>query len=239
VLTLGLLWLQGGPLDPAHPSVRLDVARYWMSFIVPLVLTAACVLVIGVRRSRCSALVVVGAAAGLLVVGAIVPMVRFATSYPGFAPNGGAAMAELRDHLAATDAPVARIWSDWGTQRVLPTYQVGPFGDPRWEASGFRSLNRLLREPEVPSARYPQPGEHVVINSADGRTCWHCRRALGPAEEAFGPFPLPGWEPVFTSSEGNLTLYLLGPSSEWPAPSRGQAGIEPDPATDLDEATEQ
>ena len=95
---------------------------------------------------------------------------RFATSYPGFAPNGGDAMVELRAHLASRGGELAgaRVWADWGTQRVLPAYQTSPFGDPRWEAGSFRSLNRLVRFPPTSAAEYPQPGEYVVIYSARG-----------------------------------------------------------------------
>jgi hypothetical protein len=143
--------------------------------------------------------------------------VRFAASYPGFAPNGGDAMAELRGHLAATGGmPDQRVWADWGTQRVLPVYQAGPFGDPRWEARSFRALNRMLRIPPDSPSDVPQPGDYVVLYSTQDRTCWHCRRAFRYVDEAFGPMPGPGWEQLFTSSTGTLSLYRLGPSVVWP-----------------------
>ena len=223
LLALGLLWVQGGPLDPGHPTLRLDVERYWLSFIVPLMLAAVGTMVIVVRSSRGAWRVGAAVAGGLLALGVLVPAARFATSYPGFAPNGGDAMVELRAHLASQGGELAdaRVWADWGTQRVLPAYQTGPFGDPRWEAGSFRSLNRLVRFPPTSAAEYPQPGEYVVIYSAEDRTCWHCRRALQPVDQAFGPLPGPGWEELFTTSEGNLTLYRLGPSVSWPIPARG------------------
>ena len=219
MLALGLLWAQGGPLDPGHPSVRLDVARYWLSFIVPLMLAAAGTLVIVVRRSRGGWQVASAAAGTVLALSIMVPAIRFSVTYPGFSPNGGRAMAELRDHLTATGGvPQDRIWADWGTQRVLPTYQRGPFGDLRWSAQRFRSLNRLLREDERSVSRsvYPGPGDYVVLYSTQDRTCWHCRRALEPVEEAFGPMPASGWELLFTASSGNLALYRLGERAQWP-----------------------
>ncbi len=99
MLTVALLWIQGGALDPGHPSVRLDVARYWLSFIVPLMLAAVGTMAIVIRSSRGAwrGGAVLGGA--LLALGVLVPAVRFATTYPGFAPNGGDAMVELRDHL--------------------------------------------------------------------------------------------------------------------------------------------
>jgi hypothetical protein len=227
MLTVALLWVQGGSLDPGHPSVRLDVARYWLSFIIPLLLAAVGTMAIVIRSSRGAWRVGAGVAGVLLALGVMVPAVRFATSYPGFAPNGGDAMVELRAHLAAEGGEMAgaRVWADWGTQRVLPAYQNGPFGDPLWEARSFRSLNRLLKLRPTSAAEYPQPGEYVVIYSAEDRTCWHCRRALRPVDKAFGPLPGPGWEELFTSSAGNLTLYRLGPTVVWPmlAPSDAPA----------------
>ncbi len=217
-LTLLLLWAQGGPLSPEHPSVRLDVARYWLSFIIPLMLCAVGVVVIVVRRTLGEVRLAAVAVGTVLLAGVLVPAVRFATTYPGLAPNGGDAMAELRDELTRTGGmPEERVWSDWGTQRILPVYKVGPFGDPRWDAYQIRSLNRLLRQPPERQRGYPRPGSYVVLYSAEDRTCWHCRRALEPVEAAFGPFPGDGWEELFTSSTGNLTLYRLGPEVQWPA----------------------
>ncbi len=219
MLTVAFLWLQGGPLDPAHPSVRLDVARYWLSFIVPLMLAAVGTMVILVRTARGRRRWAAIAASAVLAAGVTVPAAQFATTYPGFAPNGGDALVELRAYLAGSGgSPEARVWGDWGTQRVLPAYQRGPFGDLRWEAGSFRSLNRLMRFPPDAAADYPQPGEYVVIYSAEDRTCWHCRRALQPVASAFGPFPGFDWELLFTSSTGVLSLYRLGPDSAWPIP---------------------
>lgn len=217
ILAFGLLWAQGGPLDPGHPSVRLDVARYWLSFIVPLMLAAVGAVVILIRRSSGNVRLGATAVGLLLTLGILVPSVRFMTTYPGFWPNGGDAMAQLRDELTETGGmPDAVIWADWGTQRVLPTYQVGPFGASAWEARNFKSLNHLfVTRPDSPDG-YPQPGSYVVVYSAEDRTCWHCRRALRPVEEAFGPFPGPGWTEVFRSETGNLTLYRLGLGVEWP-----------------------
>ena len=137
--------------------MRLDVARYWLSFIVPLMLAAVGTMVIVIRSSRGAWRVAAAVAGALLALGVVVPGVRFATSYPGFAPNGGDAMVELRAHLASQGGELAdaRVWADWGTQRVLPAYQTGPFGDPRWEAGSFRSLNRLVRFPPDLGGRVP------------------------------------------------------------------------------------
>jgi hypothetical protein len=73
-----------------------------------------------------------------------------------------------------------------------------------------------------------------VIYSAEDRTCWHCRRALQPVDQAFGPLPGAGWEELFTSSAGNLTLYRLGPTAVWPVPA-ARSGVPGDPGTPGDE----
>ena len=228
MLTASLLWLQGGTLAPERPSVRLDVDRYWLSFIVPLMLVAVGTVVIVVGRSRGGWRVAAAAAAALLAVGVIVPAARSATSYPGFAPNGGDAMSELRTYLAGSDeAAGARIWSDWGTQRILPVYRRDPFGELQWRAGRFRSLNRLVDEPPARRAGYPQPGDLVVVYSPTDKTCFHCRRALAPVAAEFGPFPGPGWIELFTSGADNLTLYRLGPTVVWPGSRDVPSAPEP------------
>ena len=222
MLTVALLWLQGGPLDPGHPSVRLDVARYWLSFIVPLMLAAVGTMAIVIRSSRGAWRVGAAVAGGVLALGVVVPAVRFATSYPGFAPNGGDAMVELRAHLASQGGELAdaRVWADWGTQRVLPAYQTGPFGDPRWEAGSFRSLNRLVRFPPTSTSEYPQPGEFVVIYSAEDRTCWHCRRALQPVDAGVRPPARPGLGGAVHLLGGQPHALPAGPFSEVADPDR-------------------
>ncbi len=217
MLTLLLLWAQGGPLSPEHPSVRLDVARYWLSFIIPLMLCAVGVVVIVVRRTLGEVRVAALALGGAALIGMLVPAARFAATYPGFAPNGGDAMSELRDELTDTGGmPAQRVWADWATQRILHVYEVGPFGDPRWEAFRIRSLSYLLRNPPARARGYPRPGDYVLLYSVDDRTCWHCRRALKPVEAAFGPFPAEGWQEAYASTAGNLVLYRLGPDVQWP-----------------------
>ena len=114
MLTIGFLWIQGGPLDPGHPSVRLDVARYWLSFIVPLMLAAVGTMVIVIRGSRGLVRVGAVAAGGLLALGVTVPAVRFAASYPGFAPNGG-----TRWSTCAPISPPGRpSWQTRGSGRI-------------------------------------------------------------------------------------------------------------------------
>lgn len=235
-LTLVLLWAQGGALNPAHPSVRLDVARYWMSFLVPLMLVAAGTGVILLRRTWGGRRVLVAGLAGVLAVGVLGSTVRFATEYEGFAANGGDALGRMRAYLSRSGGvPQGSIWADWGTQRLLEAYESDPFGGPAWSAGDERSLSRLLRVRPADPAQYPQPGDLVVVHSPDDRTCWHCRRALRPVEAAFGPFPAAGWEELMRTPTGNLVLYRLGPDVRWPVAARPAPSGSPDPEDESDD----
>ena len=75
-----------------------------------------------------------------------------------------------------------------------------------------------------------------MIYSAEDRTCWHCRRALQPVEQAFGPLPGPGWEELFTSSDGQPHPVPAGPVVSWPIPAgvprRHRAGVPGDGSSD-------
>ena len=216
-LALGLFWLQGGPIDPAHPSVRLDVLRYSISFIVPLMLAAVGTVVILVHRTRGIWRGAVAAGGPLLALGTLSSAYQYATSYPALAPNGGLAMSELRTHLSTTGGLSGhQVWSDWATRRILTVYRSGPLGGPRWDASQLSSLNGLHRDPPTSQRGYPQPDDFVVLYSTSDQTCRWCRGALKKAERYFGDFPQAGWEMEFRSSTGNLTLYRLGPGTVWP-----------------------
>jgi hypothetical protein len=134
-------------------------------------------------------------------------------------------MAQLRTHLAESGGlPDSTVWADWGTNRIVPIYQTGPFGDRRWQAEDFRAINRLARFDPATWKAYPKPGDAVVVYSPEDRTCWHCRRAGRDAQALFGAFPQAGWIEEFRSSDDNLILYRLGPTAVWPrsvAPAAG------------------
>ena len=214
---LGLLWLAGGAVRPATPSIRLDIVRYNLAYAVPLSLTAVCVLALGILSLRGwrRASVVLGAAA--LALASVIPTARFAATFEGLAPNGGDALREMGTFLESyPDLDTVRIWSDWATQRVIPVYSVGPFGGVRWEAKNVRSLNRLLRTPAQPPRRQPRAGDLVVLYSQDDQTCYHCHEALAEVEAVYGRLPLAGWQEVFRSSTGNLVVYRVPEDASWP-----------------------
>jgi hypothetical protein len=206
-----LLWMLGGALRPAAPSIRLDIVRYNLAYAVPLALTGACVLAIRILAGRGWRRAAVALVAAALALGTVVPTARFVRSFEGLAPNGGDSLREMGDFLAGyPELQSVRIWSDWATQRLIPIYSVGPFGgDARWEAGNVRSLNRLLRDPAPPARRFPRAGDLVVLYSQDDQTCYHCHEALAEVEAALGQLPMSNWQQVFRSRAGNLTVYRL------------------------------
>lgn len=109
-----------------------------------------------------------------------------------------------------------QVWSDWATRRILGVYRLGPFGEPRWDAGQFASLNDLYEDPPTSPSGYPQPGDYVVLYSNSDQTCRWCRDAIRDVKEVFGALPQDEWEVAYTSSTGNLTLYRLGPDAVWP-----------------------
>jgi hypothetical protein len=231
---LALLWLLGGVLRPEAPSIRLDIIRYNLAYAVPLVVTAVCVVALALVALRGWRRGAVAAGAVLLAMASLVPSLRFMATFEGLAPNGGRAMRAMGDYLESYPGLAkVRIWADWGTQRIIPVYSRGPFGDPRWEARGFRSLNRLLREPAVRPRRLPAAGDLVVVYSQDDQTCYHCNQALEDVEQSYGRLPLAGWEEVFRAPEGNLVVYRLPEGYVWPfttpvLPGAGDAEAEAD-----------
>lgn len=212
-----ILLLAGGFLRPSAPLIRLDIIRYNLAYLVPLSLTGFCVIGVAVIRTRgwkrLSASVVAAVLAGCVIV----PAIRFVNRFEGLAPNGGNALRELGDYLATQpDIGQVSIWSDWGTQRLVPVYSVGIFGEPKFIAGNYRSLNRLLREPAVSPRKYPRGGDMVVVYSKGDQTCYHCAQALVGIESVYGALPLPGWQQVFVSSAGNLRAYRLPADYAWP-----------------------
>ena len=224
VSVLALLWLAGGALRPATPSLRLDIVRYNLAYAVPLALTAVCVVAILLLRASGVRRLAVAVAAALLALGSLIPSARFAASFEGLAPNGGNALREMDGFLSEQPGlSQTRIWSDWGTARLAEVYARGPFGGEHWEPRAFRSLNRLLREPAVPTERLPAGGDLVVVYSADDQTCYHCHQAMAQVQAAFGSFPRPGWQELFHSSTGNLVVYRLPDGYVWPSPTPADA----------------
>jgi hypothetical protein len=207
--------LAAGGLDPAHPRGRLDIARYWIPFVPPASLVVAGMVALAaswlVRRLADgeggrwpSQVVRTGTAALLAVAVCAVPVaqgVRYATSSTAFAPNGGDALEELRTYLDSRDFEGRRIWTDWETARILPAYQREPFGgDKVWKATP-KSITGARAKPAT--------GDHVLLFRPNSDTCSFCLNALRPWTIKNPDGPPASWQPVFTSSTGNLVLYRV------------------------------
>ena len=132
-------------LDPSKPRGRLTVARYWIQYFPSIALiigglTALAAWALarrlggaaGVRRRAVAAVVALAVVGYPVVVG-----VNYLMTYPAFAPNGGAALEQLRDELRGTGFDAPTVWTDWETKRLLPAYQRGFFGgDKVWTGPG-------------------------------------------------------------------------------------------------------
>ena len=143
-------------------------------------------------------------------------------------------MVELRAHLASQGGELAdaRVWADWGTQRVLPAYQTSPFGDPRWEAGSFRSLNRLVRFPPSSAAEYPQPGDYVADLQRRGPHVLALPAGVAAGRSGVRPPARPGLGGAVHLLGGQPHALPAGPVSEVADPDRATP-----PATDAtDEA---
>ena len=210
ILVYGLTVLAGGALDPAHPRGKLDIARYWIPFVpATSLVVAGVVAVVGgwvARRllSSESRPVVKALPAALLAVlvciGPVVSGVDYARTNDAFAPNGGAALEELRDHLRGKDLRPGVLWTDWETRRIIPPYQRDLFGGkPVWRGT-TKSLT---------GAGAPAPGDYVLIFTKGSNTCPFCTTALKPwRDKNSGALPAT-WTTDFVSDEGNLTLYRV------------------------------
>jgi hypothetical protein len=212
----------GGLLDPQHPKGKLDIIRYWIQYFPAMYLTVGAVVALlggwlarrwmdargdakstssvrGQRRARRGARSTLPAV--LLAVVAAAGPVTFVSGYaydqPAFAPNGGEALDELRDHLRGQK--VGEVWTDWETKRILPAYQRDFFGG----AKAWSGTPMSLTGPGEPG-----PGDLVLLYSARSLTCGHCRTALEPWLTAH-PNPPSGWQVLYQTREDNLTLYRV------------------------------
>jgi hypothetical protein len=182
-----LLTLQAGVLDPQHPSVRVDVPRYWLAFLPGLTISAVALCAAAASRLKLPAWL--GAAVLTAVV--VVPGVRFATTEPTLYPNSGRLPYEVVRQL-----PVGPpVFTDGRTLRILPVYR----GDT---AVDFRDFTRR-------SEGRPQSGQYVLIFSDTDETCEFCKLDYDLWKAAGNSLPLAEYRLVWESVDGKARLYQV------------------------------
>lgn len=183
VLPMVLLMLQAGVLDPAHPSVRVDVPRYWLAFTPGL--TIAAVALLGWLSARLGWPRLIGpvALAALMVaVG-----VRYATTEPTFRPNAGDLPYEVAEQLPGGSV----VWTDGRTLRILPVYAE--------DDVQFRDFT--LR------GAAPQPGEYVLVFSDTDTTCEFCKLDYDLWLDTNRRLPVNDYRLVWSAEDGRARLY--------------------------------
>ena len=182
-----LLMLQAGVLDPQHPSVRVDVPRYWLAFLPGLTIAAVALCAAAASRVRLPAWLGAAALAALVVV----PGVRFAKTEPTFHPNSGGLPYEVVENL-----PVGpQVYTDGRTLRILPVYR----GDL---AVDFRDFTRR-------SEGSPQSGQYVLIFSDTDETCEFCKLDYDLWKAEGNSLPLADYRLVWESADGKARLYQV------------------------------
>jgi len=188
VLPALLLTLQAGVLDPQHPSVRVDVPRYWLAFLPGLTIAAVALCAALAGRLRWPGWI----GAALLAALVLVPGVRFATTEPTLWPNSGDLPNQVVRVLPA-DAPV---YTDGRTIRILPVYL----------ASAGRSAD--LRD-FTSRGQTPPPGAYVLIFSDTDDTCEFCKLDYDLWQAQGNRLPLERYRLVWESPDGKARLYRV------------------------------
>ncbi|MCW2918511.1 MAG: hypothetical protein JWN52_6579 [Actinomycetia bacterium] len=215
-----LLWvplsLLGGVLDPAKPSLRLQLIRYWFPIFPAFVLgglgliwLAAGFLSARALRGRSAESRVgrVSLAAVPVVALLAVSLVTAGTAARGWwaGPStrvgGGTQLEAFRTWMSEHDNGSQTLWTERHTALDLGIYRNGPFGGIAWHQ-------------QVKVARHtgelPAPGDLVLFfDTEKGQVCEHCRTG---ARELWSnpPRPRPGWQQVYATRDGVVRVYSVG-----------------------------
>jgi hypothetical protein len=203
----------GGLLDPYHPRLRINVARYWLPLTPAIVLALAAVgwLLVANRasvvpflrervrlRAAITSLVVLAAVAVPVGIAQQARVTGETDPYTRYAANGGTELEEFRSWLLRTDS-VDRLWANPSTNRVVKVYLNPTLGRPAWD--GQLTVWHAVDE--------PQPGDHVVLYSARTPTCGAC---MLNAQNILGdPIRIPrSWQLVFQANDRQVEVYRVG-----------------------------
>ena len=188
LLPVALLMLQAGVLDPAHPSVRVDVPRYWLAFTPGLTIAAGAFCAWLAQRVRLPAW------AGALVLTGTMVLAggSYATTEPTFFPNSG----DLPYRTARQIPDGATVWTDGRTARILPVYlrDAGASATVRdFTVKGFN----------------PQPGDYVLVFSDTDTTCEFCKLDYDLWRADGNSLPVESYALEWTAPDGKARLYRV------------------------------
>lgn len=202
------LTLLGGVIDPASPSLRLQLDRYWFPLLPAAIVAGTAVAArIGrwahrrqarrrwprwVRDDRVRTVAAAGAL--LVLVGVAVP--RYISSAAG---NGRAEAAHFRDWLRGDGADVDVVWTDTRSRWILRLFARDAWGRPVWDG-------RVAAFEDADDVDPDRPGEALAFFSVDSNHCPRCRWA---AQEVFPDLTRPGggWRLVHRSPDGSVVAY--------------------------------
>jgi hypothetical protein len=212
-----LLWvplsLLGGVLNPARPSLRLQLIRYWFPIFPAFVLGGLGLIwltgrflagrVLQGRSGGARAGLAVAPVAALLVVSLATAgtAARGWWADPSTRVGGGTQLEAFRIWMSQHDNGAQTIWAERHTVLDLGIYRNGPFGGIAW--------HQRLRV-AAPAGELPAPGDLVLFfDTEKGEVCEHCRTG---AREVWSdpPRPLPGWRQVFATGDGVVRVYSAG-----------------------------
>lgn len=188
VLPAALLVLQAGILDPDHPSVRVDVPRYWLAFMPGLTISAVALCAHLADRLRWPP--VAGGLALLTVIA--VPGMRHAATNPTFYPNGGDALVRLSSQVRDGQT----VWADGRTYRILPVYLKTASRDVV-----VRDFTRRRAQPAT--------GDYVLLFSDTDLTCEFCKLDYDLWRAEGNDLPLSRYRLVWTDPDGKARLYQV------------------------------
>lgn len=196
----------GGALRPNAPNIRLDVARYWIAFLPPMVIAAVggvsmlCRMLVGKFRggARKVVQVMVALVCLALVAGPVAASAREVRSNPTYVVTNGNELSDYRNWLHDHDREVRRVFTDWTSSRILPVYERS--------LTGKRMTH--IRYVTLGSYRKIRPGDHVVLFSARNQTCFFCYPVINQFLDQH-PGVLDHWDKEWTSKNGTIEVYSV------------------------------
>ncbi|MBV9831228.1 MAG: hypothetical protein JOZ82_06490 [Marmoricola sp.] len=198
----------GGGLRPAHPNLRLDVARYWVAYLPPMVMAAVAGSTLALRRARTwlegrtparVGAIVPGVVAVLLVAGAVSASAAGVRANPSYVVTNGNVTASFRNWLHAHDKQVRVVYSDWMSGRVLPVYAQSFSGTPMAHVT-WMSLT---------GTRPPHRGDYVVLYSPYDQVCFFCNANLNMSWLKDHRGDLRHWKKVWQSDHRTFVVYKV------------------------------